>query len=273
MNKLSIITINYNDAAGLERTIRSVASQTFRDFQYIVIDGGSTDSSTEVIERFRDLISYSVSEKDKGIYNAQNKGIDQATGEYCLFLNSGDFLYRSDGLEQVFSKDPSADIIYADMMIDSGSGTLSYGSHPDKITFESMIEGTLWHPVSFIRRSLFEKHGRYDESFRIIADYEFFLKTILVEGVSTQHIKVPLTVFNTQGIGSSPVHAELHKRERRIAQERYFSAAVIDSAERHIALKKKRSVEFSEWLHRNPTMLGMANIAWKFLKWTKGVFR
>ena len=109
---LSIITINRNNAAGLRKTIESVVSQTYTDFDYIIIDGASTDESVDVIKEYADRITYWVSEPDTGIYNAMNKGILKANGEYCLFLNSGDWLYDNDVLNDVFSISPTEDIVY-----------------------------------------------------------------------------------------------------------------------------------------------------------------
>lgn len=104
--KLSIITINLNNKDGLEKTIESVVSQTFTDYEFIIIDGGSTKGDVELIKEYENKISYWVSEKDSGIYNAQNKGIKQARGEYLYFLNSGDALYENTTLEKVFKNDP-----------------------------------------------------------------------------------------------------------------------------------------------------------------------
>ena len=102
MPQLSIITINYNNLAGLQKTFESVFNQTFQDFEYIVIDGGSTDGSKELIEQYHDKIDYWVSEPDSGIYNAMNKGIVRANGEYLQFLNSGDSLLGENILKNVF---------------------------------------------------------------------------------------------------------------------------------------------------------------------------
>ena len=104
--KLSIVTVNYNDAAGLERTIKSVLCQTFRDFEFIIIDGGSTDGSVDVIKRYEGRIDYWVSERDGGIYPGMNKGLRQARGEYVNFMNGGDCYHSADVLETSCS-DPS----------------------------------------------------------------------------------------------------------------------------------------------------------------------
>ena len=119
--KLSVITINYNNRDGLRQTIESVVGQTYRDFEYIIIDGGSTDGSVDVIKEYADKIDYWVSEKDKGIYNAMNKGVAVALGEYCLFLNSGDTLCHPDVLAQVQKAGTDADIICRNAIIHEDS--------------------------------------------------------------------------------------------------------------------------------------------------------
>ena len=116
MPKLSIITINLNNAEGLRKTIPSVISQTYCDFEYIVIDGGSTDGSVDVIKKYADKLSYWVSEPDAGIYNAMNKGIRKAGGEYCQFLNSGDWLVAPDVTERMAKDMPDCAICYGNMI-------------------------------------------------------------------------------------------------------------------------------------------------------------
>jgi glycosyltransferase involved in cell wall biosynthesis len=262
--KLSIITINLNDADGLKKTIESVNSQTFKDFEYIVIDGGSTDNSPAIIKQFETRVNKSVSEKDKGIYNAQNKGIRLAEGEYCLFLNSGDFLADNKVLENFFANAGNADILYGDMMIDNGKERY-LGKHPEIITFEFLIHTTLWHPVSFIKRKLFDQFGMYDENLKITADYDFFLRTIMCEKVSTQYVPVTVTVFNTFGIGSSKSFDETHQRERKMIQERYFDPRVIAAAKELSALKRTRSFLFSEFLNKHAFLKKIALFSYNSL--------
>jgi glycosyltransferase involved in cell wall biosynthesis len=243
MNKLSIITINFNNADGLKKTIESIASQTFSDFEYIVIDGGSTDGSVEVIEKYSDKITYWVSEKDKGIFNAQNKGIEKANGEYCLFLNSGDYLVNNDVLTDVFKQNHTEDIIYGDMMIDWGNGIIRLGKMPDTISFFQMVSDTLWHPVSFIKRQLFEQYGNYDESYKMVADYEFFFRTIIMKNVSTFHIPLPISVYNVEGLSSVSENKTIEKTERRKVLNTYLPGAVVSFAEdqvNNILIKRKK---------------------------------
>ncbi len=244
--KLSVITINLNDAAGLEKTIKSFSGQDFSDAELIVIDGGSSDDSTKVIREMQDRISYWVSEKDGGIYHAQNKGLKQAKGEYCLFLNSGDYFASDDVLKRVFNSGYTDDILYGDMMILRKNGIMSSGTMPADISFHHMIADTLWHPVSFIKKSLFDKFGMYDESIKMVADYDFFLKVLVVHNVSRRHLGFPIAVFNLEGFSSDPRNRKLQLEERRTVQLRYFPGAVIDSAEK---LNKILSSKWYRMLH------------------------
>jgi glycosyltransferase involved in cell wall biosynthesis len=227
MPKLSIITINFNDNNGLEKTIKSVVSQTFTDFEYIIIDGGSTDGSIDVIKKYSDRINYWISEKDNGIYNAQNKGIANAKGEYCLFLNSGDYLVDKNVLQNVFLKNYHEDILYGDMLIDWGNGNVKHGKMPDNITSIQMLTDTLWHPVSFIKKELFIKYGRYDESYEMVADYEFFVRTIIAKRVSTKHIPIEIVVFDTLGVSSNMSKRTQLIKERKKVQDIYFNPVLL----------------------------------------------
>ena len=207
--KLSIITINLNDRNGLKRTIESVVSQTFADFEYIVIDGDSTDGSAEVIKEYSEKISYWTSEPDKGIYNAMNKGIVQAKGDYCLFLNSGDALYRKTVLEEVFNQNFSEDIVIGNLMnyypekgIEKKRRPHRRAKDGEKQTLFDFFTEFIPHQATFIRRKLFEQYGLYDEQYKIISDWAFFLKTIIFEGVSVKYIDTVVTSFDMNGIGT-----------------------------------------------------------------------
>lgn len=266
MPKLSVITINFNDKNGLEKTMQSLVSQTFKNVEFILIDGGSTDGSVDVIKTYADKITHWVSERDKGIYNAQNKGIAKSKGEYCLFLNSGDYLASNTILEEVFSKNLKEDIIYGDMMIDKGEGKLYYGKHPDAIDFDFMIYTTLWHPVSFIKKSLFEKYGFYNEELKITSDYDFFLNTIIVLKATTKHIPVAVSVFNTFGIGSSKENKKLHEQERKFVQEKYFDKKEIGAAKARIKKQRGNKALISDWLEQFPIVKKTASFLYQGIK-------
>jgi len=213
MPKCSIITVCYNNREGLRQTAESVKSQTFKDYEFIVIDGGSTDGSAELLNEYAAIITYSVSEKDGGIYNAMNKGIANAGGEYCLFLNSGDWFTDSDVLSRVFKKDYSEDIIYGDVIRTLGrkKKILRY---PDNLSFDNFYQrsAVIHHQAAFIKRTLFDTFGKYREDLYLNADWQFFFKAIALGKASTRHIRTVVSVCNALGRSnaydlSDPRHA------------------------------------------------------------------
>lgn len=213
--KLSIITINYNDHAGLDKTIQSVINQTFRDFEYIVIDGASTDGSVDVIKKYADKLTHWVSEPDTGIYNAMNKGTRMAQGEYCLYLNSGDFLAADDVLEKAFSYNFTEDIVSCNCLdFDDKHEWLKVP--PKNVSLFTFVRGSLPHPTSFIRRELLNRLGGYDETNRIMSDWCFFLEAMIVQQCSYRTLDVLLTKFNCYGISSTSSIIETKKSQEYI---------------------------------------------------------
>ena len=227
MPKLSVITINFNNAAGLEKTINSVIDQSFPDFEFIVIDGSSSDNSLEIIKKNVNKINYWISEKDMGIYNAQNKGILASKGEYCLFLNSGDCFVNKDILSKVFSIQDSSDIIYGDILTIDRNQQVKHLKMPDNIGSFQLFRDTLWHPVSFIKRELFLKYGNYDEQFKIVADYEFFVRVIIGKKIATKHIPIEIALFDTSGLSSDMSKRSQLVRERNQIQDMYFNPVLL----------------------------------------------
>jgi glycosyltransferase involved in cell wall biosynthesis len=259
MPKVSVITICYNDLEGLKKTVASVKGQDFADYEYILIDGLSTDGTNDFIKDNEALFTQIVSEKDTGIYNAQNKGWRLATGEYCLFLNSGDYLADNKVLTTVFANANPSDIIYGDIRVDNAKDPLYRLGQHDPFTFEDMIYTTLFHPAAFIKRKLLEDRNGYDESFRIVADYDFFLEMICVKHCTTQYIPTPVTVFNTAGIGSDPANKEKHDAERRRAQLKYFPVEKIEAAEALVRKRKPRSERIKESVSGIPVVRELTN--------------
>lgn len=253
MIQLSIVTINFNDATGLEKTIQSVTEQTFGNIEFIVIDGGSTDSSVDVIKKYENKISYWVSEKDNGIFNAQNKGLAKATGHYCLFLNSGDTLHSKSALSNVFNKNPHADLVACNMAFIYEIG-IDIRKQSKTVEEETLFLSSIWHPATLIKKSVFDTYGNYNEAFRIASDYDFFLRTALVNKVSYQQIDVVLSNFDTTGVSSNPAHAKRHIEERRTIQKQYFDEATIQHIEklevwsRSITYRVAKKLAASSWL-------------------------
>lgn len=203
--KISIITINYNNKSGLEKTIESVFCQTYDNIEYIVIDGNSTDGSKEVIEKYKHCIAYWVSEPDKGIYNAMNKGILKATGDYVLFLNSGDYLISSDIIDNISHElDSDEDIVFG-LLKTYPSGIIGYTDiHLPLTLLDFFRSSPIPHPASFIKRKLFLKMN-YDESLKIVADWKFFLQAVVFMGCSCKKIEKTIIVFEEGGISNCNV--------------------------------------------------------------------
>ena len=209
--KLSIITINFNDHAGLDKTIQSVINQTFRDFEYIVIDGASTDGSVDVIKKYADKLTHWVSEPDTGIYNAMNKGTRIAQGEYCLYLNSGDFLAADDVLEKVFNYNFSEDIVSC--ICNNFDEKHEWLKVPPKdVSLFTFVGGSLPHPTSLIKRELLNRLGGYNESYRIISDWCFFLDAVILHHCSYRTLDVVLSKFNSLGISTTSGYLEDSKK-------------------------------------------------------------
>ena len=203
--KLSIITINKNNALGLEKTIVSVVNQNFKDFEYIVIDGQSEDSSVDIIRKYSNRITYWVSENDTGIYNAMNKGIEKAKGEYLLFLNSGDFLVNNFVLMNVFTEKRNADFLCCNIQYSEGGKIVHTTKLPDKITFGTLYFQGLPHQATFIKRDTFTKYGLYCEDYKYIADIEYWYRCIILNCCSTQVIDMVVSDYNLEGLSSQPI--------------------------------------------------------------------
>lgn len=264
--KLSIITITYNNAEGLYRTIQSVQTQTFRDFEHIIVDGGSTDESAEIIRQYADneairLQGYKatrqekngkaddtlpnrpiasspnrheicwISEKDRGVYDAQNKGIRLAQGEYCYFLNAGDTFCNEHVLELIFEPltfnlsplTSTPDVLYGNEVIVDGAGQrVGIARGLENPSFVDLYNSCMKHQASFIRRSLFDKYGMYDADMRICSDFDWFFRVIAFHNeVTLQYKDVDIAYFENTGLSyHSP---KLCAKERQQILDRYMS--------------------------------------------------
>jgi glycosyltransferase involved in cell wall biosynthesis len=222
MPKLSIITVNLNNAKGLQRTMDSVFQQTFTDYEYIIMDGGSTDGSKSLIENHANKLVYWVSKKDKGIYNAMNKGIAEAKGEYLLFLNSGDHLKESTILQELSASMDGTGIIYGNTFLIESETKSWIGHHPPELTFSFFVDGTLPQSASFIKRSVFDTVGSFDEDLIICSDWKFFLNAICRHNVSYKHEEKVISVFYLDGISSTGnSKAIIEKEKSSVLQKEY----------------------------------------------------
>ena len=209
--KYSIITVNYNNKEGLRKTIESVIHQTFRDFEFIIIDGGSTDGSVDVLKEYDSQIDFWISEPDGGIYQGMNKGIKKATGEYLNFMNSGDCFYSTDILEKVSSYHFNADFIVGKDYHYNNENHQGHASiQPPRTTMIHFFVATLDHQSSFIKRELFS-NSPYDETHRLVSDWIFFTEKIVKEGKQVQFI--PNIICRREEGGLSEQQREKNRKE------------------------------------------------------------
>lgn len=257
MTKISIITINYNDEKGLQKTFNSVVNQSNKDFEFIIIDGGSTDGSREVIEQYKDKIDYWISEPDKGIYNAMNKGIRNATGDFVIFLNSGDIFHDNQVLLKIDSLICNDfDIYYGDIIVKK-TNSQRLKKYPDQLSFSYFYTNALCHQACFIKRALFYEHFFYNEDYKIYSDGEFFMYTICCKNVPYKHLDLTISIYDFTGISSNPKYEKLHQEERFKSINKFFPLFALD----YKVLSKLNSKRIQQILH-----IQKFPFAWKIVK-------
>lgn len=291
--KLSIITINYNNAEGLRKTMESVLSQTYKDFEYVVVDGASTDSSVDIIRasalQAEGLEITWISEPDKGIYNAMNKGIEialgkrivnsfnrselvedknkgiqKATGEYLLFLNSGDFLISEDVLKKVFENECAADILNARCNVSDKGKVVWVSPYIPKVTLKDLYFVGLPHQSTFIRFSLFEKYGMYREDFRYNSDIDFWYKTIVLGDATVQGLNLITTDYNLDGLSARDAKTQNYKCEVHEIHSQGFLSKVLPDYEQW---NQERAIfaKYS-WIEKYNGLQKMLTLCYKILK-------
>ncbi|MED7787527.1 glycosyltransferase family 2 protein [Francisella sp. 19X1-34] len=203
MKKISVVTIVYNGQEGIERTIKSVISQTIRnDIEYIIVDGASKDNTLNIIKKYEDYIDKFVSEPDHGIYDAMNKGISLASGEWISFINADDIYAQNDVLAKAIAEAENAGVIYGKTKFMSESGEFLYEDSPEKIEtiFDRMPFG---HPSTLTKADLL-KELKFNTAFRITADFDFFLKAYL-SGAKFIYADITISEFRLGGVSSAAI--------------------------------------------------------------------
>ncbi|RRQ47191.1 glycosyltransferase family 2 protein [Chryseobacterium sp. SC28] len=243
---ISVITINFNNQFGLEETIKSVVNQSYKDFEFIVIDGGSNDGSKEILETYSEQINYWVSEPDNGIYNAMNKGIAKASGDYLIFMNSGDRFSSPEILEKIAPHFGNEDIVYGNAYYELENRKKYEYRIPSKITIGSLLKEPICHQSAFFKKELFTKFGMYDEQNKIASDWTFMMDLFIHHNISQKYIDQFISIFEKTGI--STINHELGVGE----QKKYLAENVsleIQNMARHFD-------EYAQFYHSKPgTML------------------
>lgn len=246
---LSIITVNRNNVIGLQKTMNSVYEQTNHDYEWIVIDGGSTDGSKELLQKNRDRINYWISEPDKGIYDGMNKGIVQAHGDYLLFLNSGDCFANESVLDSFFAHHNQADFIvgcFAKEGDRQQENAKQATFSPEEEVFFLCI-GAYPHQATFIRRRVFEQYGLYREDKKIASDWYLAINALFKGNATVSHLPILVSVCEKDGI-STRFRQELYQERIDLIRENAFFSVLFEfyAGNREIvtALRKNRFVFF-----------------------------
>ena len=229
---ISIITINYDNAEGLDKTLASVNCQTSDEFEHIIVDGGSTDNSVEVIKHYDNgnIPRTWISEKDSGIYNAMNKGIRMAHGQYLQFLNSGDYLVDKDVILRIsdaLRRKDFPEILYGNLIAITKKGRFvrSKGVEGRYVTPWILYSGAIPHSSAYIKRELFDKYALYNENMKIVSDWEWYFEVTYYHGIHPKHEDTDVSFFNLNGI--SETNHELNAKERRQVIERIMPPQVL----------------------------------------------
>ncbi|WP_288154699.1 glycosyltransferase family 2 protein [Phocaeicola sartorii] len=230
--KVSVITINYNNVQGLKTTIQSVISQSYKDMEYIIVDGGSTDGSVDLLMEYSDKISKCICEPDNGVYNAMNKGVSIASGEYCIFMNSGDGFWNSDVLENIFSKHIDAGVLAGKTYCFKNGRFSSMRSAPKKITMKYLYANSINHQAMLIKTALLREYP-YDETLKVYSDWKFCIQTLVVNNLSYQFVDYVIAKYDLSGVSAN---AKFKEEKQRVLLE-YFPQRILCDYE--LLCKKK----------------------------------
>lgn len=249
--KFSVITVCFNDCEGIEKTVRSVVEQTCSDYEYIVIDGGSTDGSVDVIEKYKHNIHYWISEKDNGVYAAMNKAIKVAKGDYCIFMNSGDSFFSNDVLEKVESLNLNCDLVVGGACMIREEKRLSFVLPPKSVSVGFWLYHSVIHQAAFMRTA-YLKEKFYDESFKIVADWKYMISEYLSRRYIYQSIPFTICCFDTTGMSSNE---KRRNAEREKALKEVLPPMIYDDYKKYAGLKP---------LYSNDTLLNSLNEVCKY---------
>lgn len=235
---ISVVTVCYNSSETIGRTLASLRAQTDQRFESIIIDGGSSDHTKEVVSQFSDVVTHLVSEPDKGIYDAMNKGVALAKGNYIAFLNSDD-AYLEDTIALVIAKieGENPDVVYGNLIKERVFGDEVF-TRLEKPELENMEQTmSIFHPASFVRKSLFDVHGDFDLRFKLAADYHWFLKVYLAKATFA-YVDAPLAIFSVGGV--SNFSCESYREAAQFQAELGLESSVEMQELHGLCLKKQK---------------------------------
>lgn len=273
MSMLSIITINRNNADGLRKTIESVVTQNYDNFEYIIIDGASTDGSVDIIKEYAGhpvygkKISYWISEPDTGIYNAMNKGIQKARETYALFLNSGDYFVSPSVLSDAVPY-LTADIVCGRLQVNLKDASFGCVFPPEDISLSVFYKRSLAHQASFIKNALFMQYGLYDENLRCASDWKFFFDTLFIGTASYR--AMPVLITNFDGTGVSSVNPDMNIQEMENYLKQHISEKILYDYEKIRSYENTAEYDILQRTVRNARLYGLIKGIFKMRDLLKG---
>ncbi len=255
---ISIITINYNNAQGLQQTIESIVAQSFTDYEYLIVDGGSTDGSKEVIQKYASFIHHWVSEPDAGIYNAMNKGLKMAKGRLVVFMNSGDTYLHKDVLQYSMQEINAiaADVYYGQIIVDEGSGDRTV-IYPPALTLDYQRNMVINHQACFFKRETLAELGGYHENYKLAADYAFYLQATL-RNKKFAPLLFPIVRYDASGISSKRM--DEYRREMRQVWTELVPGVISQNIDQLI--KQRQQIDEMQ----NSRVMKVANMVRKFIQ-------
>ena len=269
--KLSIITINRNNAEGLKRTLGSVAAQTNKEFEHVIVDGASTDDSVEVIRGYESSNSQNpnpltikwVSEPDTGIYNAMNKGLKKAQGEYVLMLNSGDFLIDEHVIGRIIPELHTEDMIQGNTIQDYPGKTIRIrGYGRSDISFIDVMDANFPHQAMFIKLSTMVQYGYYDESYKKGSDTYFFITALGLGNATYRYVDIDITNFDVTGISNDPKWNQIDKEEDARWLGEHISMRLMN-----LYKEAPKKIQLYDQLHKNMFIWGLIKVLVRIAKW------
>tara|TARA_R110001583_G_scaffold162719_1_gene314990 strand:- start:45877 stop:46656 length:780 start_codon:yes stop_codon:yes gene_type:complete len=244
---ISIVTVNFNNIKGLKRTFASIQEQDATLYEHIVIDGGSEDGSVEFIKSNASCFTFWVSEKDRGVYHAMNKGIEKCSGAYIYFLNSGDTFYAKNVINTFVKSKPFEDIVYGNINVKLLNGLDKIREMPNKLSIATSLTFTITHQAIFHKKTVFD-NDCYSESYKIISDWIFYNEAIIIKKASYKHINLVIANFESGGLSSNVATAE---QEREMYLKNKFSPYFYDVLNEYNALqiqyKNMSNLFFVRW--------------------------
>lgn len=251
--KVSVITVCYNDRSGLEKTIKSVLSQRGVELDYIIMDGGSTDGSKDLVDQYRSLVAHAISEKDQGVFDAMNKGLNRAIGEYVIFMNSGDYFLQEDSLAKLTrGAEHYPDFIYGDIYFEYKEGRRKHIKFPERLRLSGLFNHFLPHQATLTKRQLLVDRGGYDLRYKFIADSAFIWNAIVNDHSSYQHVDEIISVCEFGGLST-----DVNRNGDAMQQERlrFYQEKFPMVYEDYLELYELRKFKKAHFVNERPTLL------------------